>query len=445
MNAIGRRRGLAVLAVLLVLGAGCRDEGAYPDRPITLLCPWSAGGGTDRLSRQMAMMLEEELGAPVNVINATGGSGVTGHTRGARARPDGYTLTMTTVELNMLHWRGMTNITIRDYEPLLLLNKDDAALFVAGDAPWQTLDELRAAIAERPGTLKASGTAQGGIWHVSVATWLDACKLDPDDVIWISINGAGPSIQEMLSGGVDLICCSLPEASIPLEAGQLRCLGVMAAERIDAFPEVPTFIEQGYEVTSGGWRALAVPTGVPPERVARLREALETVVASDRYREFMDGNGFNRSSATPAEWLAEQEALDEQFGAILTSDAFSTLRRSRYGPMVFPAVLGVALAATLAGLLAGHARCRARGEHRPADAFRTPPVLLCLAALVAYAAALEPLGYVATSAVFLVGFMAALGARLVVAVPVTLVLVPLTYQIFAIVLRVPLPWGVLGW
>ncbi|MCA9049931.1 MAG: hypothetical protein KDA89_14445, partial [Planctomycetaceae bacterium] len=94
-----------LLVTLFCLTAGCGRESHWPSRPVTLICPWSAGGGTDRVSRQVAVQLEAELGVPVNVVNAVGGGGVTGHTRGALAQPDGYTLTMATVELNMLHWR----------------------------------------------------------------------------------------------------------------------------------------------------------------------------------------------------------------------------------------------------------------------------------------------------------------------------------------------------
>src|SRR5687768_3392103 len=97
------------LLTLLLLAAqtGCRDAEEFPSRPIMLICPWAAGGGTDRVSRQVAAILEDELDIPVNVVNATGGGGVTGHSRGASAPPDGYTLTMITVELNMLRHRGL--------------------------------------------------------------------------------------------------------------------------------------------------------------------------------------------------------------------------------------------------------------------------------------------------------------------------------------------------
>jgi tripartite-type tricarboxylate transporter receptor subunit TctC len=134
-----------MLAVAVCL-TGCRERGEYPNRPVMLICPWSAGGGTDRVSRQVAAQLEQLWGVPVNVQNATGGAGVTGHTRGALARPDGYTLTMTTVELNMLHWRGLTSISYEDYRPGVLLNRDAAALFVRTEAPWETGGELADAI-----------------------------------------------------------------------------------------------------------------------------------------------------------------------------------------------------------------------------------------------------------------------------------------------------------
>src|SRR5688572_26457359 len=176
------------LAVLISCAVGCRDNEQYPNRPLTLVCPWSVGGGTNLVSREIAGLLEAELKIPVNVINATGGSGVTGHTRGALAKPDGYTLTMITVELNMLHWRGLTNISYHDFDPLVLVNRDASALFVRTESPWRSLADLERDIRARPRQLKASGTAQGGIWHVAVAGWLDFIGLKPDDVIWVSIN-----------------------------------------------------------------------------------------------------------------------------------------------------------------------------------------------------------------------------------------------------------------
>lgn len=128
-----------VLGLLVVLSGGCSQSDQYPNRPVLLVCPWAAGGGTDRVSRTIAAHLESELGSAVNVINATGGKGVTGHSRAMDARPDGYTIGMATLELNMMHWSGLTSLDVDACQPLMSVNEDYAALFVMADAPWQTL------------------------------------------------------------------------------------------------------------------------------------------------------------------------------------------------------------------------------------------------------------------------------------------------------------------
>ena len=180
--------------MLAVLGAmvGCARDDSYPARPITIVCPWAAGGGTDRVSRQMAMHLEQELGVPVSVVNAIGGKGVTGHNRGLTARPDGYTLTMMTFELNTMHWIGLTELTYHDCEPLLSVNEDYAALLLRNDAPWQTLEELEAEVRKNPKQLTSSGTAVGGAWHLALAGWLNAAGFAADDIVWVPSAGAGP-------------------------------------------------------------------------------------------------------------------------------------------------------------------------------------------------------------------------------------------------------------
>ncbi len=436
--------GLSLAACLAI--CGCRGGETFPDRPILLICPWSAGGGTDQVSRQIAAELESELGVPVNVVNATGGAGVTGHTRGARARPDGYTITMITVELNMLHWRGLTSITHEDFRPLINLNRDDSALFVREDAPWQTLNDLETAIREQPPrTFKASGTAQGGIWHVALAGWLDAIGLDAGRIIWISINGAGPSLQELMSGGVDLVACSLPEASTLMEAGRVRCLGVMADDRVPGFDDVPTFRELGFDWSLGGWRGLAVPAGTPDDRFETLAEAALAAVEGEEYRRFMRSTGYNMSIEPPDEFRASLESLDQQFGEILTGDAFRSVQTARYGPQIFPAtVAGLLILTTIALLALGELR-------KTASATATIPkaglvrAALAVAWVVAYLLLAEPLGFVLTATGLLILLMLILRVRWPLAVGVSVVLVPLMYQVFAVGLRVPLPWGWLGW
>jgi tripartite-type tricarboxylate transporter receptor subunit TctC len=449
LNPFRRTPAALVFALMAAVAvAGCRGRRAYPNRPITLICPWAAGGGTDRVSRQVAALLEQELGVPVNVINATGGAGVTGHTRGALARPDGYTLTMVTVEINMLHWRGLTNVSYDDYRPIGLINRDAAALFVRQDASWEDLGQLEQHIRSHPRELKASGTAQGGIWHLGFAGWLNHVGLSPADAIWVSINGAAPSLQELIAGGVDAVCCSLPEAQSLLDAGRVRCLGVMADERLEQFPQVPTFREQGVDWTLTGWRGVCVPKDTPTRITQRLVDALEHVAKSDAFKDFMRSSGFDATWEPPDEFAATMERADEQLGSLLTSEAFRSMHRTRFGPMFFPAVLFLLLGLVFLGLI-GTGGWRRPPHVEPISRqglVRSAEIVIWVAA---YLLLVETAGFLLTAATLCTLLMWRLGDRSlvhgVIALAVTAAIVPLAYLVFAVYLRVPLPRGWLGW
>jgi len=180
------------LIALFAAMAASTALAAYPERPITMIVPWGAGGGTDATARIIGTLLEKELGQPVNVVNRTGGSGVVGHAAIAQAPPDGYTIGIVTVEIGMMHWQGLTDLTGASYTPIGLVNADAAGLQVAADAPYKTVNELVAAIKASPGKFKASGTGQGGIWHLAIAGMLRDLKVDPASVPWVPSNGAAP-------------------------------------------------------------------------------------------------------------------------------------------------------------------------------------------------------------------------------------------------------------
>lgn len=283
----------------------------YPNRPIQLICPWGAGGGTDRISRMVAVLLKRELGQPVNVVNRTGGSGATGHTAGATARPDGYTITMITVEITMMHWLGLAQVTYKDYKPVSLLNIDPAGINVRADAQWKDLNELHSYIQTHPGELKASGTGRGGIWDLARAGWLKAAGLGVKDVKWVPSRGAAPALQELVAGGIDLVTCSIPEASPLAEAGKVRHLAIMADQRDPVFPDVPTLKELGVDWSVGAWRGIAVPKGTPDSVVKVLEPALAKIVVSAEFKDFMKKNGFGilyKGSADFATFLSDMDA-----------------------------------------------------------------------------------------------------------------------------------------
>ena len=130
-----RRSALRLAAALFAVAVATPALAQYPNRPITLVVPWGAGGGTDATARILASIMEKELKQPVNVVNRTGGSGVVGHSAIAEAPADGYTIGLITVEIGMMHWQGLTKLTGASYTPLGLVNADPAGLQVRADSP----------------------------------------------------------------------------------------------------------------------------------------------------------------------------------------------------------------------------------------------------------------------------------------------------------------------
>jgi tripartite-type tricarboxylate transporter receptor subunit TctC len=282
----------AAVGVALVASATAFAQ-TYPNRPITLIVPWGAGGGTDATARIVASLLEKDLGQPINVVNRTGGSGVVGHTAIATAAPDGYTLGMITVEITMMHHQKLTDLTHAGFTPLALMNLDPAGFQVRADSPYKSMNDVIAAVKANPGKFKASGTGQGGIWHLALAGMLSDLKVDPASVPWVPSQGAAPGLQDLVAGGVEFVPCSLPEARSLIDAGKVRSLAVMDAKRATLFPNVPTLKEAtGSNWATGAWRGIAGPKGLPADVRTRLEAALKKVYDSKDYQDFMAQRGF---------------------------------------------------------------------------------------------------------------------------------------------------------
>ena len=292
----------------------------YPDRPITLIVPWGAGGGTDATGRMIAGLLQEELGQPLNVVNRTGGSGVVGHSAIATAEPDGYTIGVVTVEIGMMHWAGLTDLTYEDYTPIALYNYDAAGIQVRADSEWNSAGDLIEAVKADPGKYKGSGTGQGGIWHLALAGMLNDAGAAADAAPWVPSKGAAPGLQELVAGGVDVVTSSVVEAAALIEAGKVKSLAVMGEERLGAFADVPTLKEAtGSDWKMAAWRGVAGPKGMPDEATAKLSAALETVWKSAEFQEFMNGRGFGLVWKPGAEFTTWMQESDAALGTVMTA------------------------------------------------------------------------------------------------------------------------------
>ncbi|NDP40078.1 MAG: tripartite tricarboxylate transporter substrate binding protein [Rhodoferax sp.] len=308
-------KSIAAVAMACSFGAA---HAAWPDRPVTLIVPWAAGGGTDATARIVGALLEKELGQPVNVVNRAGGNGVVGHQAIAGAQPDGYTLGMITVEISMMHHQGLTQLSPKNYTPLGLMNVDPAAVTVSVASPYKNMDDLMKAIRANPGKLKASGTGQGGIWHLALAGMLKDLKLEASAVPWVPSNGAAPAMLELAAGGVDIVTAALPEARSLIDAGKARPLAVMADAPAALYPNVPTLKSAtGSDWTIGVWRGIAGPKGLPADVQTKMETVLKKINSSKEYQDFMAGRGFGVAYADAAGFGKFMEKGDADMGRIL--------------------------------------------------------------------------------------------------------------------------------
>ena len=237
--------------------------------------------------------MEQETGQPVNVVNRTGGNGVVGHSAIATAPTDGYTIGMITVEISMMHWAGLTELNPKDYTPLSLMNIDPGAVTVRTDAPYKNVNDLLNAIKANPGKFKASGTGQGGIWHLALAGMLKDQKMDVSAAPWVPSNGAAPAMNDLAAGGIEFVTCSLPESRALIDAGKARPLAIMANQASALYPNVPTLKSAtGSNWTIGAWRGIAGPKGMPADVQAKLGTVLKKIYDSQDYQGFMQQRGF---------------------------------------------------------------------------------------------------------------------------------------------------------
>ena len=315
-------RSVIILLSVLALITSCQPSGSsngneYPSRPITYLVPWNPGGGTDTVSRTLAAVLQEELGVSINVVNRSGGGGVVGHLALSSARPDGYTLGAITGEITMMHWQGLTPLTHTDFTPIALLSYNPGAITVKADAPWNTLEELLDEIRANPGALLASGTSKGGIWDLARIGFLDAAGLPESALPWVPSQGAAPALQELLADGVHVVTAALAETDALIKAGEVKVLAVMADNRLEAYPDTPTLIEQGINWSIGGWVCIGAPANLPPEISKKLTAAILKVTQDSSYTGPLKQAGFNLTTTSGNELVSFFQQEDETNGKLL--------------------------------------------------------------------------------------------------------------------------------
>ncbi|MBM4322742.1 MAG: tripartite tricarboxylate transporter substrate binding protein [Deltaproteobacteria bacterium] len=291
------------------VAVGPASSAGFPEKPVTILVPHAAGGGTDAIARSLAKAVEPSLGQPITVVNKPGASGAVGMTEGLNAPADGYTAIFATVEICLHPTMGNVKWTPADFKPVMRVNFDAAAVSVKADSPYKTLEEFIKAAKDNPRKLKVGGSAPGTVWHLA-ALGLQG-KTNTQMNIIPYPGGAAPAITDLLGGHVDAITVSAAEVGQYEKAGKARILAVMAPERLKGFPNVPTTKEKGYDLDMSTWRAFVVPGKTPDSVVKVLHDNFKKGMESPQFVEFMEKGGFGMgymSADALAKFMVQQAA-----------------------------------------------------------------------------------------------------------------------------------------
>lgn len=302
---------VAVVAACL----GGPAAAAWPDHPINLIVVAGAGGGSDFTFRLLARELEK-AGQPINVINQAQGGGIVGYTTYTSAKPDGYTLGQLSpyAQFKIL---GQANFTAASFTPIALVNVDPSAVHVATNSKLKSLGDIVAALKKDPASLKIScGGTCSASWDIPFVSLMLAEGIDVAKINLIPAQGSAAGLQELASGGLDVVLCSIPETDALKDAGLIKTVGVLSSERLARYPNVPTAKEEtGKDVTGGTWRGVAGPAGMDPALVTRIEAAVHKAYEAESFQKGMNDRGFGTKfldAAGFASFLKAHEAQTKQ-------------------------------------------------------------------------------------------------------------------------------------
>ncbi|GAB1578882.1 tripartite tricarboxylate transporter substrate binding protein [Bordetella petrii] len=291
----------AMLAAAALACAGAAQAAAWPERPVTLVVPLSAGGSTDVTARLLAEKLQAQLGQPVVVENRTGAGGNIGAAYVAQAKPDGYTLLMSTSTLttNVTLYKHMPLNVEQDLIPVAQVALIPNVLMVNKDFPAQTLAQFVDYVRDKKGPLYYGSAGNGTSQHLSGALFNNMVQ---GEMVHVPYRGGAPANADLMAGQVQAVFSPLVEVLPYIEGGKLRALGVTTPQRSARLPDVPAVGEAlpGFEIVL--WNGVFAPAGTPAGVVDRLNTAIGKVLQDPAVRQTFAEQGSTPVGGSPTEF-----------------------------------------------------------------------------------------------------------------------------------------------
>jgi tripartite-type tricarboxylate transporter receptor subunit TctC len=299
MTIVSRRTVLAGAAATFAAPAFAQ---VFPNRPITLVVPFAAGGSTDVVARIIAAKMSENMGSQVVVENRAGAGGGVGAAAVAKATPDGYTILMATISthtLNPIMAKTKLFDPVKDFTPVSLLATLPNVLVVHPSLGVNTVGELIALLKREPGKHSYASSGVGTPLHVSGELFK---RMTGTDMTHVPYRGGGPAMNDLVGGQIKIMFDNLPPSAQHIRAGTIKALGVTVKERVAGFETIPTIAEQGlpdYETYS--WNGFLAPAGTPPAVIAKLNEEANKAVRDATVRARLTDLSAKPLGSTPAE------------------------------------------------------------------------------------------------------------------------------------------------
>ena len=321
-----RRTLLAALATAAVgaIPAGAFAQAAYPNKPVTIVVPFAAGGTTDILPRIIGQALTTELGQPVVVDNRAGAGGNIGGALAAKAPADGYTLFMGTVgthAINASLYKKMPFDPVKDFAPLTRVANVPNLLVANPAQPYKSVKELIAYAKANPGKVNFGSSGNGSSIHLSGELFKSLAKVD---MVHVPYKGSAPAVTDLLGNQIGIMFDNMPSAIQHVRSGKLVPIAVTTAKRSPELPNVPTIAEAGvpgYEATS--WFGMFAPTGTPAPVLAKLNTALVKVLNQAEVKKKINEQGAETTSETPEQFAAFIKTESVKWGKVVQESGAS--------------------------------------------------------------------------------------------------------------------------
>jgi tripartite-type tricarboxylate transporter receptor subunit TctC len=315
---------LATSTTIALPSNGAIAQDSFPTRPMRLLVPYAAGGGTDAIARLVAQGVGEKLGQSLVVENNGAAGGNIATQQAAAAAPDGYTVLMANQGPMVVNPHLFKNVKIDPltaFEPITLITAAPLVVVVPKNSPYKTVRELIEYAQKNPGKLTYGSAGNGSASHLATVLLAQIAKFEATHVPY---RGAGPALNDLLGGRMDFMVTTVPSVLGLIESSDVRTLAVTSKARTKKFPDVPSVAESGWEAYEAtAWYGFAVPKGTPKNIADKIRNATIETIKTGVVRERLENEGAEPLGNSPEEFAAMMKSESARWADIIKKASIS--------------------------------------------------------------------------------------------------------------------------